>query len=636
MRRGRLLATFVVVTGAACRHQSDAGPAQGQPVPAAAPLLGLVEVDENGAERDLAGFSRSLIDVNSVVRITPNLRPFAEHGRAAQDALAQQLATLRGQLQAINERIPEGLRGISAALEQLRRNPSDSTRLLGEIERLNDEQSQILTPVKDDLERWNLQRTRAALDTATDYGPLGELLRERIVDLERQVSAAVGSGRYTVRMWAVSEHQGATAVQVHLSGYDNLAAGSPTLVDKLSFARTGDEQQRLSRLLDEYQRIALEVRRAQTTGASLRSLAGSYAAPLTADLAAVAALLDSLPDRAALDRFVSRLGAAAHGQFRSSLEALNGPLLWLDSLRGAFATLHSQLARPTNVMAPFDAISSATAALRESQSLVSSPAGRAEFVQAFSTLAGNVEAAGAAVTDVVRQELTTESRRWQAASRRAAVALQRLAQLRLQAGSLLGLQRAATDLGSAPIGADAVVGQLRQVEASAAEPTLLDLRRLERGDGDVLTVTVRVSERDTERTVAEEEHSLEVHTYGWHRRWSAGLAFARPFDGSRFQPGASMSWIMHCRDRSLDQRLGARCHWPYHIGLGLTSVVFTRDTAVELGLGPVVTLFSDALVLGGGFNLQAETWYLLLSTPLLELVGGREGAGGSRLRAMAH
>src|SRR5690606_33707197 len=258
----------------------------------------------------LRSAARLPVDVNSAVRIEPVPGAFAVvqpglHGAAASlgsvGPLTDSLRLARDLLRQLTDSLGAVSGRIAAAAAALERNPADAAaeaRLRGSLAA----HASILLPVMDFLERRGADLEPVLAEPDAQYAALGALLRQHVESLDARLNGALESFEAAraeagprVQVWAVHYGRGRDAAQVHLAGYDNLPAGDPRPVDKLSLVPTEAEQQRI----ETAHQLSREV---LALAAQSRALASRFEEDARGMLTAVreavrefAALLDSLP-----------------------------------------------------------------------------------------------------------------------------------------------------------------------------------------------------------------------------------------------------------------------------------------------------------------------------------------------------
>jgi hypothetical protein len=165
---------------------------------------------------------------------------------------------------------------------------------------------------------------------------------------------------------------------------------------------------------------------------------------------------------------------------------------------------------------------------------------------------------------------------------------------------------------------------LRRRALGAGLDTDVQLTRIcaKRQENDVVQIEYRFFAGD--RPISGWSDRFRLRVFGWRSRVAAGLAFAIRVHTDTWRPGASVSWVFtHSRwpkdaSRGLGSSLGLT-----QFGIGLTAVNlhFESDEAIELGLGPSLSILGDRIIAGIGWNLQAHDDHLygLISVRLLDL-----------------
>jgi len=624
--------------------------------------LTLEESDEDGGIHKLPAGVRGFVDVNSAVRITPRLP-------ALRDATggAATLARLRASLQATNAII-------AAAKDTLRLLSGQLDSLAGEV-RAARNANLVVVGTRNTLREVTrrkgvlLERVRVAA-RAADAARVSEIfntvsggdadsalvaviakragaLLDSLGEETRRI--AVSHERYRVELSAVRYSSGRAPVQLHLPGYDNIAAGDPVVIDKLSFSSTPEERAELERTTAAIREL---VANAKDVGDVMRSLTvGSLDAAkrIVAAVDSVRTALRETPSAADLTDFLSAVKAVApnsEAALTPLVTAVQAPLTNLVALRETFtADLRALRAQPS-LMAPFDVLGKWSRDVQASVAEVSKS--RATVVTALEATRASAEALATQYRQVpedlrARLESTMEG----SAAARIANAIAAISSALAEIESNVTVLQTRLDLFATLIPAQRVqssgsvtLRDLIDVRGGEAGATTLELMRADRRDGDHVVVSLRLMDGDTRETVGiPVEYTVGVRNFGWYRRWSGGLAFAKVIDPDApvapaveekgFRPGVSASWIVHQRRRNgPDGKPKRSLFGDNGVGLALTSVLFTRDQTLELGFGPTVTFFRDILQVGGGINLQTEKWYFLLNTPLLEIIQrGQPNAG---------
>jgi hypothetical protein len=195
--------------------------------------------------------------------------------------------------------------------------------------------------------------------------------------------------------------------------------------------------------------------------------------------------------------------------------------------------------------------------------------------------------------------------------------------------ALMGtLEAVVTELQEAAPQAIAVLGQLAglpiaRTGANLPEPTgqrrlsigseigteiVLRTIQATRDEQDEVLVGYRFFRRDQPVAGAWEDR-LRLQAYGWRSRVVAGMAFAVREHTRAWQPGAAVSWIVTRRSwPRLDETGTGDPAGLGRIGLGFSTINlrFEGESGIQLGVGPTLSLLGERLLLGAGWNLQAE------------------------------
>lgn len=252
------------------------------------------------------------------------------------------------------------------------------------------------------------------------------------------------------------------------------------------------------------------------------------------------------------------------------------------------------------------------------------PSGWKNHADLSARLAARIGQLGAALRDRIRNDPNgpmPDVERLRGALLQAADSLRGVSEDGVKAVSqLLGLPPAllAADLPE-PAG-------LHRRAIGAGLETDIQLTRIcaERHENDAVQVEYRFFAGDKPIAGAGWTDRFRLRIYGWSARFAAGLAFAVRQHTDVWRPGAAVSWIFTHAGWPSGTKLGAGDALGLgRVGLGLTAVNlhFESAEAIELGLGPTLSLIGDRVIVGGGWNLQAhgDHLYGLLSVRLLDI-----------------
>ncbi|HEX6749297.1 MAG TPA: hypothetical protein VF092_18525 [Longimicrobium sp.] len=619
--------------------------AQVSPAPPGRPaMLRIEEEPQSGGTRALPTSGRGFADINSVLRVVPDqaaiealaapaLRALDDPAARRVAALSDTLGQVRDLLRAFDDSLSAVVDAISAAEAQLARNPRDAAAHQALRASLAGHAG-ILIPLITFLADRGANTDSALAVGDPGYVAIGELARREIEGIGQRLAGASSDLARSrpdvmprVQIFAVRTGPDRPASQIHISNYDNLPQGDVTPVDKLAFTMTPEEQARVERgrqFAREILQLAGDLR---TTAARLREDVETAARLLSAELDSAKVVLDSLPTAAELRALRDELAALPQtAQLRYDLDAVASLVEPLATLR----TLHQSL-RGGVQGGSAEALLAQLAAMQQSLSQVMNalpaisalPGRLAEDLDALDTavravLAGDAGAQRTRLQRLLEQQIP----RWKRAQAQLSSLGQHYRTFAARVTSLselAGLTGATERVGSTSVPLDQIERTLVSVQAASLVPGELYLRR-NVADGDEVTITLRVLDPQTGKPLAQEERTVGVRTFGLYRTWTAGLAFASPQGASGFKPGISTSYVLHFRNRPGGRANPGSLLDPRGLGVGLMSVVFTRDDGIQLGIGGTLTLLEDIVQAGYGVNLQTEKGYFVLATPLLDLI----------------
>ena len=617
------------------------------PAPQVGPVrLDIEETDETGKVIAAGSFPYSFTDINSQLRLTPRIDSGAVRGGvAATDstsvllaALSDSLAALRAVLDRLDS-VPEVTRKITALIEQ-----RDSVALrpaLALHARLVSVALGYLTAADPTLADTLLSRN--------DYSGVGAFLRgraetltQRVQEVGRTVGERVLREGVSVEVWAMLYSPGSAPAQVHIEGYDNLPSGDPTPVPKLGFGQTPVEQADIERATREYRQLVDAIDSVRAGLPRVIQDASTLIGNARAALQQSQRALKRLPTPKALSdslRLVASDPTAR--QIAESIKVLATQLGPLETLRGILDTAVRRFERQPSPALGFQVFGDAIRSAGQSLSRLGDgivplvtriPGDLPSRMQTWAQLLDDV----AATAGPARASLSNLAQRmredWAPAIDSILAVRDSYKSFQNDADHLLTLVEQTLPLfrGVAASNVPPDPTALLAIPVADAMPGNLDLTRSGPRDGDRIVATLRILESDRQHPLLNVERTVRVRTYGWHRRWQAGLAFTRESQADGVWLGVSLSWMVHYRHRPAFQsgrppREGAPLLGFLDVGVGITSIAITRGPNVQLGFGPTVSLLSDALVIGGGFNFERQKGFLMFSTPLLDLVRAVQG-----------
>jgi hypothetical protein len=226
---------------------------------------------------------------------------------------------------------------------------------------------------------------------------------------------------------------------------------------------------------------------------------------------------------------------------------------------------------------------------------------------------------------------------------------EQLAQYATLAGKIRGLLTAGQPLNLAE-GLDTSRDRppVRAVELDDILPGTIDVNKTPAGRGDEITIKAELftTDKTGQETVLQwTEQSFAVDRFGVTSGFSSNLVFVdRQGSGgagdpdTSFDPAPSASWNLHYRIRpDVSAPWHSKLYRFFDPGFGInTAALDFEDENFQIGVGGHLTLFEDLLIVGYGYNLQAETdhdyWYLGIGVlEALDTVGSLFGAASGSL-----
>ncbi len=610
-------------------------------------LVSLTEITEGGEERSLGFPRRAYVDINSQIEIVPDTAILARltpglgsqrvlDANALIERLNQSMVEANALLERVNGELAEALGAIAAQADQLRSNPEDEEARAGLRASLA-QHARVMLDVLGFLEiRGYSKEVELGLSVADpDYSFAGELLRS---DLERtregleaalsELEAARRDEAARLEIFAIRYRTGADPVQVHIPEYDNLPAGDPEPVAKLSFRMTEAERARVNRS-HEAVRMGLQlVRGTAELGRTITRDAGNILVAVRSDLTELSRILASFPTATELESLIEEVEAAGMEEVTTALRDLRTAMQPIFELRRIHEEVKSRFDSDPSGFVPFDELDERMTSLRDLEArMADAPVIQADIDSRINRLETAIEAARQGAQqrrqDEFRRLTEDQLPAWLAAT-------QTLADIQPKytaAANLVDMARSLglkfvfhSELGRTDLSPDAIAATLSGFGVSEARVSTLDLTATAPLERDRIVITSRIRDASGGEIVASTSVTVEVRTYGLHRRWSGGLGFSWEDDRDGVSPGFSTSWILHHRRRPSEGASLLSLLAPPALGVGLTSIIFSTDSQLQLGIGVTLTLFEDGLQFGVGYNIHSEEEYFFLATPLLDML----------------
>lgn len=475
------------------------------------------------------------------------------------------------------------------------------------------------------------------------------LLAEHIKDIQQKLrdetSSLIQNNKLTLNVWCIHSSKGKEPTAIHLNNYDNLEVGSFHIMDKVTFARTEEEDSHLKQSVkfhedlrklvkdigdkdSEIRQVFRELR--EQFFSSLRDFENLFG---TQDLLS---LLDEIEKE--IKQSVSSKDIGALRDVLKGLEELRDELTKFFVLKDDHALLFEEFSRKRDAspLFLFDLLSEKTVRFKElidGLNDVAKPDRISRIGKLIEIIGTSLEEMAISISPrlpaMIDELVKEKSQAWVAFFSSPEKILEKYSSLSDYLDAFGGLVKRMTFVTtiSDKVGdvGDLMPEEIRDVAFSEAAPTIIDIPRTNRQGNDVYNLYVRVYRENS--SILSNEYSFRIKKYGTHSKWTGNLIFAKGEWQNSFQPATSVSWILHHRSRPKEingkfKSGGGVLGNVLNLGIGLNSVVFSTEGDIEYGLGIVVTFLNDILQIGYGINFQRERsrGYFFIGASLFDLL----------------
>lgn len=481
------------------------------------------------------------------------------------------------------------------------------------------------------------------------YTNIISLLAEHIKDIQQKLrdetSSLIQNNKLTLNVWCIHSSKSKEPTAIHLNNYDNLEAGSFHIMDKVTFARTEEEDSHLKQSVKFHEDLRKLVKDIGDKDSEIRQvfrdLREQFFSSLrdfenlfgTQDLLS---LLDEIEKE--IKQSVSSEEIGALRDVLKGLEELRDELTKFLVLKDDHALLFEEFSRKTDAspLFLFDLLSQRIVRFKELIDGLSDVA-KPDRINRIGKL---IEVIGATLEEMavsispglpakIDEFVKEKSQAWMAFFSSPEKILEKYNSLSDYLDAFGGLVKRMTFVTtiSDKIGdvGDLMPEEIRDVGFSEAPHTIIDIPRTNRQKNDIYNLYVRVYRESS--SISSKEYSFRIKKYGTYNRWTGNLIFAKGEWQESFQPATSVSWILHHRSRPKEingkfKSGGGVLGNVLNLGIGLNSVVFSTEGDIEFGLGIVVTFLNDVLQIGYGINFQRERsrGYFFIGASLFDLL----------------
>lgn len=481
------------------------------------------------------------------------------------------------------------------------------------------------------------------------YTNIISLLAEHIKDIQQKLrdetSSLIQNNKLTLNVWCIHSSKGKEPTAIHLNNYDNLEAGSFQIIDKVTFARTEEEDSHLKESIrfhedlrklvkdigdkdSEIRQIFRDLR--EQFFSSLRDFENLFG---TQDLLS---LLNEIEKE--IKQSVSSEDIGALRDVLKGLEELRDELTKFFVLKDDYALLFEEFSRKRDAspLFLFDLLSEKIVRFKElidGLNDVAKPDRISRIRKLIEIIGTSLEEMAISISPrlpaMIDELVKEKSQVWVAFFSGPEKILEKYSSLSDYLDAFGGLVKRMTFVTtiSDKVGdvGDLMPEEIRDVAFSEAPPTNIDIPRTNRQENDIYNLYVRVYRESS--SILSNEYSFRIKKYGTHSRWTGNLIFAKGEWQNSFQPATSVSWVLHHRSRPKEingkfKSGGGVLGNVLNLGIGLNSVVFSTEGDIEYGLGFVVTFLNDILQIGYGINFQRERsrGYFFIGASLFDLL----------------
>lgn len=479
--------------------------------------------------------------------------------------------------------------------------------------------------------------TRALFSSNSDSA-LASLLSEQINSLERQLETEtmqlIRNDSLTIRAWCIQESRGKEPTAIHLENYDDLPGGSLQLIDKVSLARSEDEERHLQESLEFHDDLRNFIKDMSNGESEIRQTLKELRESLFSDLEDFASLFGTDVIEDLLNGLEEAIRNSPAGnelqQLQSEVTKLRTDLQVFFDLRQRHAEIVNDI-KSASSSEPLAFLSTIKQHLADIQTLQDdlndiTDASRINRIKNDSealigTLRTRLESFPQNLQLQIKEFMDQKAQAWVKRFQNVDEILGKYAALKQGFGETISSFTFVSTVNDNIDDPGALIPEeIRNVSLAEAKPTKIAISSTNRQENDVYKFNAQVLRRGS--LISSADYTFKIKTYGWYNKWIGSLVFVKGDWQNSFQPATSASWILHHRSRpeSMNSEGAGILGNVINLGIGLNSVVFSTDGNIEFGLGGSLTMLNDIVQIGGGINFQQEEPYFLIGASFFDII----------------
>jgi hypothetical protein len=612
-------------------------------------FIAFIEYTEEGKDNPLLeNKSRYDVDINSSIEVTfhPVALAFDDNYFLSSPKITQlreELSKIKELLAMARSDLPEYVQSIKSL--RLKLVEEYSLELEERFRTMLKAHALLYEKVIEILRPYYEERLIEALGTS-DYDDEFSLLAEHINNIQKELYtealSLIQNNELNLNVWCIHISKGKEPTAIHLSNYDYLEAGSFNIIDKVVIARTKEEDSYLRESIMFHEDLRKFIQDVGDKDSEIRQAFIELREQFFSDLKDFKNLFGSLDLQNLLYEIHEAIKQLVFreeiGALKETSEELLAELGNIFSLMKEHASLVEELYKQRD-MSPyilFEMVSDRMSRFDELKNELNKAASSSQInnikdlVVKFDV---SMEGAVTFIPDDLHRKIDEfvkdKSQSWIKSFSNLKKILDKYSIFSFYKDAFEGLvQRVSfvkTIAEKVEPPKDLKPERIRDVALIEAPPTIIDIPRTNRQEGDIYSLYVRVYRKGS--LMFGRDYSFRIKKYGTYSRWTGNLIFAKGDWQDSFQPATSISWILHHRSRPKEKNGEIKGGMGIfgnvlNLGIGLNSVVFSIEGDIEYGLGIAVTFLNDILQVGYGINFQREgrRGYFFIGASLFDLL----------------